>query len=95
MLLAADSTLVHKGACRQGHEIFEPRSFHIPRSNLRNFSKTPYRRSCSSSRRRPAKTELFSDPWSFGLPLRGTYETVQAPPATVFLHDRQFQIPTE
>ncbi len=24
-----------------------------------------------------------------------TYETVQAPPATVFLHDRQFQIPTE
>lgn len=24
-----------------------------------------------------------------------TYDTVQAPPATVFLHDRQFQIPTE
>ena len=29
------------------------------------------------------------------LPVPETYETVQAPPATVFLHDPQFQIPTE
>lgn len=73
--------------------------------NLRNFPQTPNRGSRSRRGRCPGEKILSAAAWE---PLENSrlrsispnsehsaYETVHAPPATVFLHDLQFQIPTE
>ena len=62
------------------------------RSNLGDFSQTSYCRPCGGSRWCP-----FAE---VSIPLPAelqhcTHETVHAPPATVFLQPRHFQIPTE
>lgn len=60
---------------------------------LSNFAQTSDSRAGGSSGWCPMVAVLVS-PRSSTRPELDTYDTVYAPPATVFPHDRQFQIPT-